>query len=229
MPEKVKFNAAKPHQIYRLADGAQVVGVTTALGIIAKPQLIHAAWKLGMEKKDYKKEWGKSALIGSIAHWLIECHLKGVEADTEGIAKDDLSKAQNALNKFLSWWGLQKLILVASEEQLVSEAHGYGGTLDILAQTEGGDILLIDIKSSKAIYPEMFYQLAAYRQLCAESPSKPAIKKVVIVRIGKGESPDDFEVQERADLGDDWQVFLAALKLYKRLKGEPKPEEKIEF
>ena len=53
--ETAKLERHKPHQTYTL-DGITIPGVTTVLGIIDKSgPLIHWAWKLGMEGKDYKK------------------------------------------------------------------------------------------------------------------------------------------------------------------------------
>ena len=65
----------KAHQQYRLKDGTIVPGVTTPLGILAKPGLVPWAWNLGREGLDYRKVSEKGMDIGSLAHMMIECDL----------------------------------------------------------------------------------------------------------------------------------------------------------
>ena len=49
---------ARPKGGYKLEDGTRVPGVTTVAGAYGdKGGLVHAAWKLGSEGKDYRKEW----------------------------------------------------------------------------------------------------------------------------------------------------------------------------
>lgn len=212
--DKVKYEKTKAHQRYKTSDGATVPGVTTALGIINKPQLLAWAWKCGCDGIDYRKTSGQAADIGSIAHWLVECHLKGQTPDTSEFAPADLAKAENAYIKFLSWWDKSGLRYVASEMQLVSELERYGGTLDIMAEGRDGEKVLVDLKTSKAIYtPEMTMQLAAYANLYHEVHGEQ-VKRYIICRIGK-ENEGDFEVREWTDLNAELDGFRAALALHK--------------
>lgn len=213
---KESFSKTRAHQRYKLADGTPVPGVTTVLGILAKPALLHWAWECGMAGEDYRKTRDAAADVGTIAHWLIECHLRGVEPDTSGFSPADLDKAENAAIKFIAWWDAGRYELVAAEQQLVSERHRYGGTLDIVAR-RGGETVLVDIKTSKAIYPEYWRQVAAYGRLLDEPPAA-----YVICRIGKEASDGDFEVAERREVGGHWRVFLACLDAYNAIKQEGK-------
>lgn len=213
---KVKLEKTKAHQRYKLADGTTVPGVTTVLGVQDKPALLQWAYQCGVDGIDYRKSRDNAADIGTIAHFLIECHLKGVEPDKADFAPADLDKAENAVIKFLSWWDSMGFEFIASEVQLVSEKYRYGGTLDILARLKG-EVILIDLKTSKAIYDEYWQQLAAY-QVLAVFVRCDMVKRVFICRIGKGENEGDFEAQERADLGKYWDVFTACLELYRAKK-----------
>lgn len=217
MQDKVKFSKTKAHQRYTLADGTPVPGVTTVLGVLNKPALMHWAWEQGRAGLDYRKTKDQAANIGTLAHWLCECHLKGQEPDTSEFSAADIDKAENAALKFMGWWDSAGLVLVGSECQIVSETHRYGGTLDIVACDKQGRGVLVDLKSSKGIYDEYFFQLAAYSKLLP-TPEMPAvISRCVIVRIGKEAEDGDFEVQERADLSREWMVFEAALRLHRAL------------
>ena len=225
--DKVKFEKTKAHQTYKTPDGVKVPGVTTVLGAtIPKPALLAWAWKLGTEGIDFRKSRDQAADIGTIAHWLVECHLLGKDPDTSTFAPDDLSKAENSVIKFMSWWDTSKFELIASEKQLVADIEPFfGGTLDILAKDDAGKICLIDLKSGKGIYPEMWYQLSAYAKLyeCNRGSSGEHLSRYIICRIGKEASEGDFEVQERQDLGREWNVFEKCLALYQALKQAKRP------
>lgn len=217
--EKVKLEKTKTHQKYLLTDGREVVGVTTALGIMNKPALLAWAWAEGKAGRDFRKVKDQAADIGTLAHFLCECHLKGIEADTSEFSPADLSKAENAVIKFMTWWDKERFTLVASESQLVSKTYEYGGTLDIVAKDKDGILHLIDIKTSKACYEEYWFQVAAYRQLWNESLEHQWIEgKTYIVRIGKEANEDDFETPSRTNLDKEFDVFLKCLALYKAVK-----------
>jgi len=218
--EKVKLDKTKVHQKYLLADGREVVGVTTALGVMNKPALLAWAWKLGTQNIDYRKVKGMAADAGTVAHFMCECFLKKQEPDLSDYSANDISKAENAYIKFVTWWDNNGFELVASEAQLVSGKYGYGGTLDIVAKDTDGILHLCDIKTSKAVYDEYFYQCAAYRELWNEN--NPCYNHITgatyIVRIGKEADPDDFETPSRINLDDEFQVFLNCLALHKSLQ-----------
>ncbi len=217
--EKIKLEKTKVHQKYLLANGREVPGTTTALGVMNKPALLAWAWKLGTQNIDYRKVRDMAADTGTLAHFLCECHLKEQEPDTSDFSPNDLAKAENAYIKFLSWWDGNGFELVASEAQLVSAKLEYGGTLDIVAKDKEGILHLCDIKTSKAVYDEYFFQCAAYRELWNENkPDQQITGATYIVRIGKECDPDDFETPSRQNLDNEFQVFLNCLALYKSLQ-----------
>ncbi len=221
MTDLVKFEPTKAHQRYKLPDGTAVPGVTTVLGAtIPKPALLAWAYNCGVKGEDFRKVKDKAADVGTIAHWLIELHLKGLKPDVSCFAPADLSKAENAVIKFLSWWDSGKYEYVASEMQLVS-IDGYGGTLDIMAR-QHGELILVDLKTSKGIYDEYWFQLAAYAKLYCENNPFEELKRFIICRIGKEESDNDFEIQEKQDLTWEGAVFKQCLALYKVLKAKQK-------
>jgi hypothetical protein len=214
---KVKFDTVKAHQRYKLADGTAVPGGSTIAKLATANEsqgaLIHWAWKLGQDGIDYKKSRDKAADAGSVAHFMIECHLKGDEPDLSGVSKDTQDKAENAVIKFLSWWDKSGYKAIACEREAVSEEYKFGGTLDILAQKPDGTVALIDLKTSSGIYLAHWVQVAGYALLCPED-----VKSVVICRIGREEDMSDFEVQERVDITAEREVFLTGVQLYYDLK-----------
>ncbi len=224
--EKTKLVRNAPHQTYHLADGTKVPGGSTIckIGDSAEP-LIAWAWNLGREGKDYRKERDRAADIGTLAHFMCEAMLNGFVADLDDYSMEDREKALVCYSKFLSFWEESGLEVVATEIQLVNEPYKYGGTIDIIAKDKAGNHVILDLKTSKAVSPSFWRQLAGYSKLWEHNnPDKP-ITRYAIVRIGK-QDEGDFEVVWREDLSKEWFVFQKQVDLYwamQSAKPEPKP------
>jgi len=211
--EVVKKMKNKIHIRYKNSKGNYIPGVTTVIGLLGKPALIHWAWKLGKDGIDYRRERDGAASIGTLAHYLIECDIKGVEPDTTEYSKTQIDKAENAFLNWLSWKDtFGKFRVVGSEIQLTDEEHGYGGTSDLIVKKDN-EYILIDFKTSKAIYPEMTYQLAAYRNLWNINNPDKQIMKCYILRISK--EGENFESKAFGNLSDEYNLFLHLLEVYK--------------
>lgn len=211
----VKFSRDRGHIRYRLKDGSIVPGAST-IGKIGDgaDALIHWAWQCGMEDKDYRKVRDNAADIGTIAHFLIECHIKGHEPDTSELSPADVSKAENSFLKSLEWWDASGLKPIGdSEVQLVSERHRYGGTIDLPCIDGDGKRVIVDWKTSNAIYDSHQSQLAGYWALWNENRPSEQADRCIIVRIGKSEA-NDLEVREVHNPDMWFDVFKAQLGLY---------------
>jgi hypothetical protein len=206
------LSKTQAHIQYQLADGTPVPGVTTVLNsVLAKPALIQWAWELGRQGLDWKEVRDSAGDVGTLAHYLIMCTLKGEAPDTSEYSQADIQKANNCLAKFKSWLKEHPVSPVMIETPLVSEEYKYGGTLDLFAEYNG-DFILVDFKTAKAIYDEYFYQLAAYRHLLEEQGWPVANAR--ILRIGRDES-EGFEEVVRTSLETEWEIFLRCLEIYK--------------
>ena len=208
-PEKTKV-----HTQYKLGDGTRVPSVTTILGVLGKPALIHWAWQMGIDGKDYRSVRDEAADAGTLAHYLVLCHLKGTEPDVRAYSQENQLKATNSFNKFLRWEQDHKLEPIMLEEYMVSEEMKFGGTVDFYGKVNDAPILL-DFKTSKAIYPDMFYQLAAYQHLLEQNGHK--VEGCKILRIGRSEE-EGFEERSMDDLTKQWEVFVSCLSIYELTK-----------
>jgi len=217
--EKIKFEKTRAHQSYKLADGTRVPGVTTVLGVVNKPALLSWAWEQGKAGLDFRKSRDAAADVGTLAHWMIECHLKGQEPDLSEFSPKDVEKAENAVIKFLSWWDGAEFRVIGTELKLVSEINRFGGTLDIVAEDKDGNVAIIDLKTSKAIYTEHWRQVAAYADVFGQHNWRK-VTRFIICRIGKSEADADFEVQERGCLDFELATFMACLALYQAIQAE---------
>jgi hypothetical protein len=223
----VKLDRHKEHQKYFLADGTQVPGGSTISKLGDDPAaLIHWAWKLGCEGKNYRDVSKEACDIGTLAHFYIECFLNQQVADLSDYTQEERDKALLCYHKFLDWWDGEELEVVATEIQLVNEAFRYGGTIDLIAKRKNGDHVLIDFKTSKKISESYWRQAPGYAGLwkCHQAEDKTDIKSHAILRIGKDDG--EFEVVWREDLSKEWNVFQKQVELYwamKSAKPEPKP------
>lgn len=200
-----------PKQGYFLADGSKVPGTTTIINKFKESGgLIHWAWNLGMEGKDYRKVRDDAADAGTLAHELVERWIKKEPLSIEG-PEEIVTKAKNAFGIFHEWAAQTRLEVTESEVQLISEKHRFGGTLD--AMLVNGKRSLGDWKTSNSVYPEYLYQLAAYGILWEENfPDKPIEGGYHLMRFAK-EFPD-FGHYFFAELEDAKEGFLLMRRLY---------------
>lgn len=203
----------KAHQRYRNAKGIVVPGVTTILGLLNKPALVYWAWNLGMHGEDYHKVSERAATVGTITHYLVECFLKGIKPDLKEYSPANVERAQVAFKEFEDWWYYQELTLQGSEIQLVSEEMQCGGTLDCVAHLGlTGDLWLVDIKTSKAVYDEMLYQLAAYSAIWDECYPNQPIASAHIIQLSKEDGRLSHHTYK--DLSKELEIFKALRHIY---------------
>lgn len=242
---KVKMERGS-RRIYKTSDGVKVPGVTTILSVISKPQLMPWCAK---EERDgiieficknnyiehrnvlrnlpskyyYETKRDNAASVGTICHFMCESYLKGLqphELDLSEFPKEQVSLAENGFIKFLEFWEKSGLKIVHTEYPLVHSELNYGGTLDCVCEDQDGKIVLLDLKTSKALYPEMFGQIAAYKELWNYTTylrKDGVIKRNIIIRIGKTEA-NDLEVREENSLKPYMDLFMGALAVYNAQK-----------
>ena len=210
METKTESKKSRAHTIYKLPDGQQVPGVTTILGILNKPALVKWANNLGLQGIDSSKYQDEMADIGTLAHQMIVGYFKKVEIDTSDYSNNQIALAENCLLSFWEWERGHDIEVIMAEVPLISQKYGYGGTIDCFCKLDGQPTLL-DFKTGKAIYPEFFYQLAAYEQLLAEDSQ--LIEATRILRIGR-DADEGFEEQSVGKLDKQFEVFKNCLSIY---------------
>lgn len=206
------FRRSKGHIIYKLQDGTRVPGTTTITSLLDRPQLVAWANRLGLEGIDSASYRDSMAGIGTLVHAMALSDLSGqpLAEDLQEYSPKEVGLAENAMIKFLDWRKAHDVKPVLLEAPLVSEKYRYGGTLDFYGEIDG-KLSLADLKSGKAVYPEMVYQLAAYRQLLVEHGHP--VENVRIVRIGRDES-EGFEERIFGNLDAAWEVFAHLRAIY---------------
>ena len=204
---------SKAHIRYRLADKTIVPGVTTVLNLLSKPALVPWANKMGLQGIDTSKYVDDKANIGTLAHAIITDKLTGKETDTSDYSKNQIDLAENSCLSFWEWGKDHKIESVMFVERpLVSEAHRFGGTLDIYAVVNGRKEI-IDLKTGSGIYDEHIYQVAVLKMLLQENGFPVDGTRVVNIPRAETEAFGERLISETEN-GVGWEIFKSLLDVY---------------
>lgn len=195
-----------------LKDGTRVPGATTILKLLDKSFLIKWANKLGKQNIDVEDYVQHSAKSGELIHKIIESHLTKTPLDISEYSDEELSVAEQAFNRYLSWEEQHTLEEVEIEKELVSEAYKFGGLLDIYCKLDG-EYTVIDLKTSKSIGSEQLLQVSSYEQLLRENNLK--VDKMMIINVGKlADSKLQIEELSTQDSSKYFKMFKALVDVY---------------
>lgn len=214
---------------YRLADGTKVPSVTTVLGRFKDSgALMKWAYTTGREHGRLEalghdapaslyEVSGKAANIGTAAHAMVEAFIAGGNPTMAGayleLEEADREKAANAFGMYRSWASQSKLEVVEQEVGMVSERYRFAGTLDAIGRI-GGELCLVDWKTSNGVYSDYLLQLAAYRVLWEEvNPGQILSGGFHLCRFSKEHG--DFAHHYYRELDDAWAMFEALLTAYR--------------
>lgn len=224
-------------------------GVTGTLGIINKPALVNWAKKEALKivqdglmkllspalkkrvtisydfiqrlvdearkKPDRLKD--AAADLGTKAHAYIDVIVKGGRPEK---LDNDILKPVSA---FAEWWRKCGITLLLGDTKVASRVHQYGGSLDAVGWDGARQCLvLIDFKTSKAIYDEYALQVSAYVRAFEEMYGV-SIPRAICIRFAKDgarTNENGFEVVEVRSIDESFKAFLAAKELAERMKFE---------
>jgi hypothetical protein len=239
----LRFDSAK-HTYHVIKKGKEykVPSVTTVCGIINKPALIPWAVKQAVElckgaiapgseygevyleqvwdaaKKASQRIKQDAADRGKGIHAAIESGLISGEASSE-------TPFQGAISWFQSiGWTTRSELL---ERRIYSRRHRYSGTLDCLAidPNNSQELVLLDWKTGKHVYPEFRLQTAAYVLAWEEEHPDQLIQGRYIVRIAEDGSIEPH-FYPRSTLRKDISAFLGAKRLFDRVQEIEKEKHK---
>lgn len=217
-----------------LWDGKRMTGVTTVLGVIAKPALISWAANCAVDyilndviptkdEEEYKVKVGvfkklceearkahtvkkdKAADIGTLVHAACEAYIKG----NQEVVLDE--QGMKMFNNFKKWATDNKVKFIESEKHLYSESMFLAGIVDGVVEIDG-QTWIMDIKTSSGIYAEAFYQMAGYQVLWEEMGLPEKITGHIVVNLKKDGT---FDEKRSVSNEDNKEAFLSAYKIYK--------------
>lgn len=222
-------------------DGVKMTGVTTVLGVLAKPMLIPWAARMTAEwirENCYQKSQGTPdnfhevfCVTESDLQEAVKAHTKKkdeggaggktMHSDVEAYIKANIGVYpyayigdSTALHEFSKWARDNRVKFISSETPTYSKEWFVAGTPDFTFEKDGKRFVG-DLKSFKKIWDRVPHlQCAAYAKMLSEQ-SGEKYDGTCIVNINKetNELTDSWSF----DIGKDTEAFEAALVLYRQL------------
>lgn len=219
-------------RFYDAGNGNYVPSITTILEAYPKGAA-YFNWlkENGKDADEIRDEAGRR---GSVVHKLTEMYDAGEEVC--------LVNPTGSIDYKLNEWAMFERYVefrkrfnfrtISIELNIISKELGYAGTLDRVITLDGKTILL-DIKTSNAIYPSYWLQLAAYRSLLLNSLGKQ-VDSVAILWLNaktrtEGKKGDiqgyGWQLITKEDTSKDLDLFNATHQLWIAENGTIKPKQ----
>lgn len=224
----------------------RATGITTIIGVLAKPALIGWAAKMATEhaatlikpgksytkdelaaffeeaKGAHNKKKDAAATHGTDAHAMVEEWINLCLSQNGGSPIEVMMEKFESIRPFVVWAIEDVDRFLFSERQMFNEGKYIAGTADFGAVMKDGKKLIGDFKTSSGIFGiDYFLQCAGYKFL-AEAEGDEPYDGCVIVRLGK-KGPKDFDVTYRYDNVTDAEAFMACLTIYRAQATYKKP------
>lgn len=217
---------------YKTEDGGFVPSVTHVLDFYPKGAA-YFNWlkEAGKDADEIRDEAGRR---GSVVHKLTELYDAGEEVH--------LVNPNGSIDYKLNEWAMFEryvefrrrfqFVTDSIELNIISKELGYAGTIDRVIDMYGKKILL-DIKTSNAIYPSYWLQLAAYRSLLMNTVGKK-VDKVAILWLNaktrtEGKKGDiqgiGWQMVIKDDTNKDLDLFNATYQLWMAENATSKPKQ----
>jgi len=222
------FEFDEKTHVYKL-DGKRLTGVTTILGVIAKPALIGWAANKAVDYiKDHIYDNDIDAMVTKILPEARKAHtkIKDTAADYGTHVHDQIEnyckgkkvvsineQVDKSVQSFIDWFERQNAKVIESEKRLYSKEHWYAGTVDLVLEIDGKH-WIADIKTSNGIYNTYFLQMAGY-QIALEETENYDIEGHMIIQLTK---TGKVRVERSYGVEKNKEAFLAALTLYRTLQ-----------
>jgi len=162
--------------------------------------LIIWANQLGLKKINYFDELKKASDTGTALHDLAELYI--LEKDYE-LPDDPI--AVHCFEQFVEWWDSLDCEVIWTEKKYISKKLNFGGCPDLLIKKDG-KYILVDLKTSKAVYSDMLIQLSCYAELIKENDGIE-IDRAVIVRFPKDDDETEIIKFYKEDLAFGLKQF----------------------
>ena len=168
---------------------------------------------------EYKRAQLSALSVGTETHkWCEDVILRRIPKTPS------CEEVDNATKAFLKWNKSYRSQFEYSELMLYSRKYNYVGIVDVVF-TVDGFYYIGDFKTSKAIYPEYFIQIAGY-VIAFEEEYGIKIEGACVIRLDK--KTGEYEVKYSKDLKRDKECFLSCLNIKNTLK-DIKDEQAVEI
>jgi hypothetical protein len=223
-------------------NGVEYPSVTTITGILDKPALLQWAANCAVDyikdnleaikdpidvhrgedvleaaRKAYTLKRDEAAGAGTAVHNAILAYIQCDDKDDPDASYRkllDTDEAYNGFMAFRSWESKNHVEWLENECEVFSVLHGYAGRFDAIAKVNGHRYLL-DFKTSSGVWPEMRWQVCAYRQAYNEmlEEGQETIENLAILHLNKATGEPTFIPVEK-DLDRMTELFNYLVMVY---------------
>jgi hypothetical protein len=210
MLERKKRDITEEGPWYRV-DGVLVPRVTTVLSVVPKPYL--ATWRGNIGNRLADKRSEEAMSYGSMVHLYADQVNRQWHRDKRDWRVP--RQLEKTVFAYRDWFDAHVDTVLISEGPVISDAHQYAGTSDLVAMLRGDTVpSLIDLKTSKNPATEWPLQLAAYTMALKEEGIE--IGRRIILQLPKVDSKASIaQCYEFNDIEDDTEAWLNALRFWK--------------
>ena len=213
-------------------NGKPLIGVTTVLGVIAKPALIQWSANMAVDYvRDHIVENGLNIygtdrfeeMLGearfssrtkkeTAGEWGTTLHKAVENWIKDGDYPENLDDmAMRCFCQFMIWANKEGVKFIESEKHIWNKNLWIGGICDLVIEIKGKKYIA-DIKTSSGIYNEAFFQMGAYDLCFKEMGEGKDIAGYIVINLTK---KGKMEMKMATDMEMNQNAFLSALSLYK--------------
>ena len=213
-------------------DGRQILSVTAATSMVDKSASL-VPWAVGLAR-DYladkwkenlnADEWNILILEACRQHQIVKEKGGSVGKDVHKWAEQFLQgkeppmpvdeQVRKGVEAFLKWIEQAKVKVIETEKHVYSARYDYAGITDLIAEIDGR-LAVVDFKTSKGLYNDYLYQVAAYEVAYREMTGSK-VKDVWLVRFDKNTGEFDPHLIDKFENANNWGAFHACLVLKRR-------------
>jgi hypothetical protein len=208
-------------QRYYYFEGRRYPSVTTILKQGLSKPIELELWELylGSEAEQIKDI---RSFIGTIAHYRLASKMAVKHSlpmpelqinKTREIDSEVTQILNSIARKCDEWIELFEPVALKVEQVVVNRELGYAGTIDLLAKLRD-KLFLIDFKTSRAVYPEHFAQVAAYINCFTNEHLNAANEHLNAAILRTNEESAEFKILSESELESGFELFLKAKENY---------------
>lgn len=188
------------------------------------------------ESELLKKEAGKK---GSKTHYACADLMIGEKVNIDSKYTNKITGEQEELTveeytnviSFGEWADITKPEVLAIEQTAFNEEHQYAGTIDYILRIDG-QVWIVDLKTSKSIWPPAKLQVSSYSHLEIDLKSRQITeeewknRKLAILQIGY--TKNKFKKYKFTEIEDKFDVFLSTKAIWANENANVSPKQ-IEY
>ncbi len=191
-------------------DGNKYPSVTTICGIYPKSEYF---WRWKFTNPDAQKIFKEAGVYGSKVHETIEHYINSYTHDMEPENYNFdytvlTEKEKKSIQMFIDWFKKindeNEVEVISCETMVINHEHKYAGTVDLILKINK-QLWIVDVKTSKAIWPSHRLQLSAYRHAMINTDDY----KLGIIHINHNQSKYGFK-----EIDDIFDVFLSVKRIF---------------